>query len=96
MDIVSLLINLASGAAGGNLAGAAMPDKSLGTLGNTLTGLLGGGLGGYIAQGMGMWNQVGTSGIDLGALLAQVGTTGVSGAVVMAVVALIKQAMNKA
>ena len=73
-----------------------MPDKSLGTLGNTVAGLLGGGLGGYIAQGFDMWNKVGSNGIDLGALLAQVGTTGVSGAVVMAVVALIEQAMNKA
>ena len=45
MDVVSLLINLVSGAAGGNLAGAAMPDKSLGTLGNTVAGLVGGGPG---------------------------------------------------
>ena len=33
MDMTSLIVNLISGAVGGNAAGAAMPDKSLGTLG---------------------------------------------------------------
>jgi hypothetical protein len=34
MDLASQLISLLSGAVGGNLAGAAMKDKSLGTLRN--------------------------------------------------------------
>jgi len=50
MDITSLIINLISGAAGGNAAGAAMPDKSLGTVGNSLAGLLGGGAGGALGS----------------------------------------------
>ena len=50
MDTMSLIINLISGAAGGNAAGAAMPDKSLGTLGNSLAGLVGGGVAGAILQ----------------------------------------------
>jgi hypothetical protein len=33
MDITSLIINLISGAVGGNIAVAFMQDKSLGTLG---------------------------------------------------------------
>jgi len=32
MDMTSLIVNLISGAVGGNAAGAAIPDKSLGTL----------------------------------------------------------------
>lgn len=36
MDIVGLLISVISGAVGGNIAGAAMQDKSLGTLGNSI------------------------------------------------------------
>ena len=38
MDMTSLIVNLISGAVGGNAAGAAIPDKSLGTLGNSLGG----------------------------------------------------------
>jgi uncharacterized membrane protein YeaQ/YmgE (transglycosylase-associated protein family) len=52
MDAMSLILNLISGALGGNAAGAAMPDKSLGTLGNSLAGMLGGGIGGAILQGL--------------------------------------------
>lgn len=97
MDLVTLLINLASGAVGGNLAGAALPsDKNLGTLGNTVAGLLGGGLGGYLAQALDLWGKVGATGLDVTSVLAQVGTGGVSGAVLMVIISLIKQAMNKA
>ena len=45
MDLVALLISVISGAVGGNIAGAAMQDKSLGTLGNSIAGVLGGGVG---------------------------------------------------
>jgi len=42
MDLVALLISVISGAVGGNIAGAAMQNKSLGTLGNSIAGVLGG------------------------------------------------------
>ena len=45
MDIVSLLVQLISGAAGGNIAGSLFKNLNLGTLGNSLAGLVGGGLG---------------------------------------------------
>ncbi|HEY7754446.1 MAG TPA: hypothetical protein VH856_11595, partial [Steroidobacteraceae bacterium] len=54
MDITSLLIQLASGAVGGNVAGAALKNLSLGTLGNSIVGILGGGLGGQILGMLGM------------------------------------------
>ena len=47
MDIASLLIQLASGALGGNAANSAK-DTGLGTVGNTIAGALGGGVGGQI------------------------------------------------
>src|SRR5262249_42075920 len=50
MNLVSLLISLLSGAVGGNIAGSAMPDKSLGTAGNSLAGIFGGGLGAVLLQ----------------------------------------------
>ena len=51
MDILSTVISLVSGAVGGNVAGAASPDNSLGGVGNTIVGLVGGGLGGSIIPG---------------------------------------------
>ncbi|HRD54816.1 MAG TPA: hypothetical protein PLC42_00290 [Parachlamydiaceae bacterium] len=99
MDIVNLLISLLSGAAGGNVAGAAMPDKSLGTLGNTLSGILGGGLGGYLLQALNLFGAAaqatGGTGLDIGSILANIGSSGVGGAVLMAVIGLIKNAMEK-
>lgn len=41
MDIVSLVIGLASGAAGGNVAGKVM-NSGMGTLGRSITGIVGG------------------------------------------------------
>ena len=46
MDLTQILIQLVSGALGGNAAGAVAKESSLGTLGNTIVGALGGGLGG--------------------------------------------------
>ena len=51
MDL-SLIIQLISGIVGGNAAGAALKEKSLGVLGNSLAGLVGGGLGGQIIQAL--------------------------------------------
>jgi uncharacterized membrane protein YeaQ/YmgE (transglycosylase-associated protein family) len=50
MNIISLIIEAISGAVGGNVAGAAMKENSLGTLGNSIAGILGGGAGGMILQ----------------------------------------------
>lgn len=98
MDIANLLITLASGAAGGNIAGAALKDKGLGTLGNTIAGLVGGTAGTYIAQAFDLYSKIGTNGaeLDLGNILATAGTSGISGAVLLVVVSFIKNALNKA
>ena len=49
MDLTSLIIQVISGAIGGNAAGTAAKDMSLGPLGNTIAGALGGGVGGQIS-----------------------------------------------
>ena len=41
MDIISLIVNLISGAIGGNLAASVLRDESLGTIGNSVAGTLG-------------------------------------------------------
>lgn len=48
MNIASLLIQLISGAAGGNAAGSMLKQFSLGPVGNSILGLIGGGVGGQI------------------------------------------------
>lgn len=95
MDIVNLLVSLVSGAAGGNVVGAAAPDKSLGTVGNSLAGLVGGGLASYIVQAFNLWGQVGAT-TDLTSILANVGTSGIGGAALVLIISLIKKAMHKA
>ena len=94
MDLTSLLVTLISGAVGGNVAGAAMKDKSLGTLGNSLAGIFGGGIGGFLLQALGVLATSGASG-DLGDILGHVASGGVGGAVLLVVASLIKSAMAK-
>ena len=99
MEIINLLISLISGAVGGNVAGAAMPDKNLGALGNTLSGILGGGLGGYVMQALGLLasaqTATGGTGLDIGSIIANIGSSGVGGAILMAVIGMIKNAADK-
>jgi len=93
MDIVTLIINLISGAVGGNVAGAAMKDKSLGPLLNSVVGVLGGGAGMAVLRMMGM--AVNEGGLDLAAVVANIASGGVGGGILMIIVALIKGMMKK-
>ena len=77
MDIVSLLIQLVSGAAGGNAAGAMMKKFSLGAVGNSILGILGGGIGGQILGMLGAGGgdaaaATASSGLDLGSIISSV------------------------
>ena len=90
MDIVPLIISLVSGAVGGNVAGAAMKDKSLGALGNSLAGILGGGAGGAILQMMHLMEAGGTS---PQAIISSIASGGVGGAVLLVIVSIIKGMM---
>ena len=93
MSYLPLIIQLISGAVGGNLAGSLMKSNSLGTLGNSLAGIAGGGLGGQILGMLGMAASGG--GMDIASILGSVASGGVGGGVVMAVIGLIKNAMAK-
>ena len=54
MNLIALIIQLLSGAAGGNLAGKLFKNINLGTVGNSIAGILGGGLGGQLLGMLGM------------------------------------------
>jgi uncharacterized membrane protein YeaQ/YmgE (transglycosylase-associated protein family) len=99
MDIVSLIITLVSGAIGGNIAGKAMPDRDLGIAGNSIVGLLGGGATDWILKFLGVIASASYAGaspeFDITSLLVKVGSSGVGGAVLTAIVGIIKQALEK-
>src|SRR5258705_9563975 len=85
MNIICLIIQVISGAVGGNVAGAAMKESSLGTLGNSIAGIVGGGLGGTILHMVMGTAATGGGGIDLQIILTNVGAGGGCGALLHAV-----------
>jgi uncharacterized membrane protein YeaQ/YmgE (transglycosylase-associated protein family) len=96
MNIVNLIIQLVSGAVGGNGAGALMKKFSLGTIGNSIAGILGGGLGGQLLGLLGMAPAAAQGGgLDLSNIVASVLSGGVGGGVLMAIIGAIKKALGK-
>lgn len=96
MNWISLIISLVSGAVGGNVAGALMKNKSLGTAGNSIAGILGGaGLGAILQQlGIGGAVAAGTtgSGLDLMGILGSLVGGGAGGGILMAIIGMFKGA----
>jgi hypothetical protein len=97
MNITALIVELISGAAGGNIAGALLKKLSLGPVGNSIAGIVGGGIGGQVlGMLMGGGGAAPASGaFDIGSLVAQIGGGGVGGAILMAIVGAIRNAMAK-
>jgi uncharacterized membrane protein YeaQ/YmgE (transglycosylase-associated protein family) len=93
MDITSLIIQLVSGAVGGNIGGAIFKNLSLGTTGNSIAGIIGGPLGAMLLSQLGLGGGADAGG--LGGILAGVGGSGVGGVVLMLIVGFIKKAMAK-
>ena len=95
MNIISLIIEIISGAVGGNVAGAAMKESSLGTVGNSIAGIVGGGLGGTLLHSITGNAATGGGSLDLATILSNVAGGGVGGAILMAVIGLVKNQMAK-
>lgn len=87
-----LIIQLASGAVGGNLAGALLKKQSLGTLWNSIAGIAGGGLGGQL---LGLLGIATSGGMDISGILSNVAGGGVGGGALMAIIGLIRSATKK-
>ncbi|MGH1441012.1 MAG: hypothetical protein ACRBBR_12920 [Cellvibrionaceae bacterium] len=88
----ALIIQLISGAVGGNAAGAIFKNLSLGTLGNSLAGILGGVGGGQLLGALGL--MAGGGGLDLASIISSIASGGIGGGVLLAVVGLVKKAMS--
>jgi hypothetical protein len=98
MSYLPLIIQLVSGAVGGNVLGAAVKKLNLGTVGNSIAGLIGGGLGGQLLAslaGGGMAAGGATTGLDMGVILGSIGGGAVGGALVTAGTAFLKQMLAK-
>lgn len=94
-SLLPIIIQLISGAVGGNVAGSLMKNLSLGTIGNSLVGILGGGIGGQVMGMLGMGGAAASSGLDIGSILSTVAGGGIGGGVLLAVVGMIKKMLVK-
>lgn len=89
----SLIIQLVSGAVGGNLAGKAMPNFDLGTLWNSVAGVVGGGVGAQIIGAVvpGLLS----GGLSVGGIVSSIASGGVGGAVLLAIAGVVRNMMQK-
>ena len=86
--LMPLIMQLVSGAVGGNIIGALAKKLSLGFLGNTVAGLVGGGAAGQLLGGS-LGSMLGNG------MLGSVGAAAGGGGIVMVIVGLIKKMMAK-
>jgi hypothetical protein len=96
--IINLIIQLLSGAAGGNIIGNILKQYNLGPIGNSIAGIVGGGLGGQLlnmvlSSGAAAGTAAAAGGLDIGSIVEQIAGGGVGGGVLMLIVGIIKQAI---
>ncbi|MEL6917919.1 MAG: hypothetical protein AAFO99_09320 [Bacteroidota bacterium] len=106
-EYLPLIIQLVTGAVGGNIAGKLLKNLSLGTVGNSIAGVLGGGIGGQLLGMLGIGGAAASGvdpsagaeavagGMDLSSILGSVAGGGVGGGVVMAIIGAVKKAISK-
>lgn len=95
MELVPLLIQLASGAVGGNLAGKLLPKNSLGTIGNSIAGIAGGALGGQLLGMLGMGGDAAASATDIGGIVQNLAGGGAGGGALMVIAGIVKGMLKK-
>jgi hypothetical protein len=95
---MELIIQIIAGLLGGNAAGAGLKNLSLGTAGNSVAGAVGGGLGGLHMVMLG--GDAGAAAdaaanLDIGAIIQSVIGGGAGGAVLTAILGMLKKALVK-
>jgi hypothetical protein len=92
LDLLGLVLQLASGLVGGNLAGALFRSINMGFLGNSLAGIIGGGIGSQmVTSSLGQAAAMAAATPDPGAILAQAAGGGIGGTVLMALVGVLNR-----
>jgi uncharacterized membrane protein YeaQ/YmgE (transglycosylase-associated protein family) len=92
----SILINIVSGAVGGNLAGMVLKDFDSGWITKSIAGVVGGGIGGQIMTQLGIDPGQLASGGDWSSILSQVGGGGVGGGLALVVWGYVKKYLGQA
>lgn len=104
MAILPLLIQIISGAAGGNIVGKLLKNVDLSKVLQTVLGGVGGGLGGLILKVLGVGGAAAAGAeaadiagvlqsLDLEAILKAVGGGGAGGGILVALIGMIKKMM---
>jgi hypothetical protein len=93
-SIVIGIIQLVAGAVGGNVAGNAMKQFDLGTVGNSIAGIVGGGIGGQLLSMVLGTSSSSGGGLDIGSIVAQIAGGGVGGGVLIAIIGFIRPMMG--
>ena len=93
-SLVSLIIQLISGAAGSGLLAKMVSQFNLGPIGNLITGAIGGvGGGNILGSLLGAGTAAAAGGGDLGSIFTQIVGGGVGGPILTVIVALIRNAI---
>ena len=101
MNLTAIILQLVSGGVGGNIAGALLKKLNLGPVGNSIVGIVGGLITGQVLKMLGSGgvavaaSAASTSGVDMSSILSNVGGAGIGGAVLTAIVGLVKSKMAK-
>jgi uncharacterized membrane protein YeaQ/YmgE (transglycosylase-associated protein family) len=88
--MTDLIVQVIAGALGGTAAGSVLKDLSLGKGGDAITGAIGGGVVGQI-----LTSVLGAGGLDVASLVKSIFGGGIGGAIVMALIGALRNAMMK-
>ena len=93
--MIPLIINLITGAVGGNVAGALFKNINLGTLWNSVAGIAGGGIGAGVLQAIGMGGGGGEGTMEIGNIIASIASGGIGGGGLLTIIGIIKNVLAK-
>ena len=93
--MTDLIVQVIAGALGGTAAGSVLKDLSLGKPGDAISGAIGGGVVGQILNSVLGGDPSAVGGVDIASLVKSVFGGGIGGAVVMAIIGALRNAMMK-
>jgi uncharacterized membrane protein YeaQ/YmgE (transglycosylase-associated protein family) len=102
MNVMGIVTDLVAGGVGGNIAGAVLKKFDLGPIGNTVAGMIGGAGGGQLLSMLmtggaaaAATSAASSGGMDMSSIIGNVAGGGVGGAILMAIIGVIKTQMSK-
>ena len=95
--LINLITSVVGGAAGGNAIGKASPNFDLGAIGNTIAGAVGGGVLGQLVTLLlpAITTAMQSGNLSVGGIVSQLVAGGAGGAILTAVIGLIKNSAMK-